>query len=550
MNLELEVFRSLFVSIAEEMGIVLRRTAFSPNIKERRDYSCALYDARGRTVAMGDHMPAHLGAMPASVKAVTDEAQPGPGDIYFLNDPFRGGTHLPDITSVSAVHLDGAREPSFYLATRAHHADVGGMMPGSMPLAKEIYQEGLRIPPVRLVRDGEYDPALLSIILANVRTPDERLGDLGAQVAAHRVGERRLREAVARHGASRIVRQMAVLQDYAEAVMRSRLSRIPDCECDFSDWMDDDGFGSAPIRIHCRLSVHGSSARVDFRESAPQSRGGVNANRAVTTSAVMYCFRCLVDEEIPYNAGMLRPIEILTRPGSICDALLPASTAAGNVETSQRIVDAVMGALRQALPGQLPAGSSGTMNNVSFGGIDPDDGQPFSYYETIAGGMGAGPRTDGLSGIHTHMTNSLNTPVEALERQYPVRVRNYKLRAGSGGDGRRRGGEGVVREYEFLADATLAILSERRKRGPTGAEGGGAGRPGRNLLNGDEIPSKGNLDVERGDLLRIETPGGGGYFSSMNLPTNSASMPEAKKLRTADRGSLTSGSPNRLNDVL
>ncbi len=550
MNLELEVFRSLFISIAEEMGIVLRRTAFSPNIKERRDYSCALYDALGRTVAMGDHMPAHLGAMPASVKAVTDEVQPEPGEIYFLNDPFRGGTHLPDITSVSAVYVDDSGEPAFFLVTRAHHADVGGMVPGSMPLANEIYQEGLRIPPICLVRHGDYDPALLSMILANVRTPDERLGDLGAQVAAHRVGERRLGEAIARHGTDQIVRQMAVLQDYAEAVMRGRLDAIPDCECDFTDWLDDDGFGSEPIAIRCRLTIDGSKATVDFRESAAQVRGGVNANRAVTTSAVMYCFRCLVDADTPYNAGILRPIEILTRPGSICDALLPASTAAGNVETSQRIVDAVLGALRQALPGQLPAASSGTMNNVSFGGIDPDGGRPFSYYETIAGGMGAWPGAEGLSGVHTHMTNSLNTPVEALERQYPVRICRYELRNGSGGDGGRRGGDGVIREYEFIAHATLAILSDRRKLAPWGAEGGEAGQPGRNLLNGAELPSKGNFEVTPGDRLRIETPGGGGYFSSMKLPTNSASMPEAKKLRTAERGLLTRGSPNKLNDVL
>ena len=526
MNLELEVFRNLFFSIAEEMGIVLRRTAFSPNIKERRDYSCAVYDAMGRTVAMGDHMPAHLGAMPASVKAVTDEAQPGPGEIYFLNDPFRGGTHLPDITSVSAVYPDGAGRPSFYLATRAHHADVGGMVPGSMPLATEVFQEGLRIPPVRLVGVDGYDPALLSIVLAKVRTPEERLGDLGAQVAAHRVGERRLREAVGKYGTGEITRQMGVLQDYAEAVMRSRLQSIPDCECEFSDSMDDDGFGSDPVRIHCRLAIRGRDATVDFRRSDDQVRGGVNANRAVTTSSVMFCFRCLVDDAVPYNDGILRPVAILTRPGSVCDALLPASTAAGNVETSQRIVDTVLGALRQALPGQLPAGSSGTMNNVSFGGTDPS-GSPFSYYETIAGGMGASARADGLSGVHTNMTNSLNTPIEAFEDQYPVRIARYSLRRGSGGDGYKRGGDGVVREYEFLADAELAILSERRKLAPCGAEGGEEGLPGRNLLNGRELPSKGNFRVRSGDVLRIETPGGGGYFSSTKLPTKSASMPDA-----------------------
>ncbi len=527
MILELEVFRNLFISIAEEMGIVLRRTAFSANIKERRDYSCALYDAECRTVAMGDHMPAHLGAMPASVRAVTEEHQPRPGEIYFLNDPFRGGTHLPDITSVSGVDLEASDKPAFYLATRAHHADVGGMAPGSMPLAREIYQEGLRIPPVRLVRDGEYDPALLAIIQANVRTPEERLGDLGAQVAAHRVGERRLRAAVARHGAKKVARQMVVLQDYAEAVMRARIQAIPDCKCDFTDYMEDDGFASGPVAIRCGLTIQGPRAIFDFRESAPQTRGGVNANRAVTTSAVMYCLRCLIKDETPYNEGILRPVEILTRPGTICEARLPASTAAGNVETSQRIVDTVLGALRQALPDAIPAWSSGTMNNISLGGIDPRSGQPFSYYETIAGGMGAWSGSDGLSGVHTHMTNSRNTPVEALEQQYPLRIGRYALRAGSGGEGLRRGGDGVVREYEFLSDASLAILSERRKRPPAGAEGGGPGKAGRNLLNGKELPSKGNFSVQQGDRLRIETPGGGGYFSSRKLPTKSASMPEA-----------------------
>ncbi len=525
MNLDLEVFRSLFTSIAEEMGIVLRRTSFSPNIKERRDYSCAVYDGCGRTVAMGDHMPAHLGAMPASVRAVTDECEPLPGEIYFLNDPFRGGTHLPDITSVSALYAGGPGGPDFYLATRAHHADVGGMAPGSMPLAQEVYQEGLRIPPVRLVRDGAFDPALLSMILANVRTPDERLGDLSAQVAAHRVGERRLREALAKHGRERIVRQMAVLQDYAESVMRARLQAIPDGEWRFTDYMDDDGFGAETIPIHCNLTIRGSTAEVDFRESAPQTKGGINANRAVTTSAVMYCFRCLVLDETPYNSGIMRPVEIRTQPGTVCDAILPASTAAGNVETSQRIVDALLGVLRQALPGEIPAGSSGTMNNISFGGLD-DNGRAFSYYETIGGGMGASCDSNGMSGVHTHMTNSLNTPIEAFEQQYPVRIRRYRLRLGSGGAGLRQGGEGVVREYEFLSDASLAILSERRATQPTGSEGGGPGASGRNLLNDSEIPAKGNFSVRGGDVLRIETPGGGGYFSKTKLPTYSASTPD------------------------
>ncbi len=514
MTLDLQVFLNLFVSIAEEMGIVLRRTAFSANIKERRDYSCAVYDAAGRTVAMGDHMPAHLGAMPVSVSAVLQEAQPGPGDIYFLNDPFRGGTHLPDITSVSAVFPEDSGEPALYLATRAHHADVGGMKPGSMPLATEIFQEGLRIPPVRLVRAGEYDEGLLALILANVRTPEERRGDLGAQVAAHRVGERRLLQALAKHGPAKIADRMAQLQDYAERRMRRRIGSLPDGCYAFEDWLDDDGFSSRPVRIACRLTVAGGSATVDFSESDPQTRGGVNANHAVTTSATMFCFRCLIENDAPYNAGLMRPVTVVTRAGTVCDARLPASVAAGNVETSQRIADVVMGALHKAAPASVPAASAGTMNNVSLGGVDPLSGAPFAYYETIAGGMGARPAADGLDSVHTNMTNSLNTPIEALERQYPLRVVRYSKRPGSGGAGKHRGGHGVIREIEFLAGAEVALLSERRARGPYGVAGGGSGKPGRNSLNGVVVPAKGNFRAKPGDRMRIETPGGGGYFSS------------------------------------
>lgn len=514
MNLDLQVFLNLFVSIAEEMGIVLRRTAFSANIKERRDYSCAVYDADGRTVAMGDHMPAHLGAMPVSVRAVLEEAEPERGDIYFLNDPFRGGTHLPDITSVSAVFPGDSAKPALYLATRAHHADVGGMKPGSMPLAAEIFQEGLRIPPIRLVRNGEYDEGLLALILANVRTPEERRGDLGAQVAAHRVGERRLLQALAKHGPQKIADRMAQLQDYAERRMRRRLAALPDGGYVFEDCLDSDGFSPRPVRIACRLTVSGESATVDFSESDPQTRGGVNANRAVTDSAVMFCFRCLIPDDAPYNAGLMRPVTVKTRARTVCDARLPASVAAGNVETSQRIADVVMGALQQADPASIPAASSGTMNNVSLGGIDPVSGAPFAYYETIAGGMGARPTADGLDAVHTNMTNSLNTPIEALEHQYPLRITRYSKRPGSGGAGKRRGGHGVIREFEFLADTDVMLLSERRERSPYGLAGGGPGKPGRNTLNGAVVPAKGNFHAKSGDRMTIETPGGGGYFSS------------------------------------
>ncbi len=512
MNLELEIFRNLFVSIAEEMGIVLRRTSFSANIKERRDYSCAVYDSSAETIAMGDHMPVHLGSMPASVAEALRSQELGPGDVAMLNDPFRGGTHLPDITTVSAVFLDdGQGKPAYYLATRAHHADVGGMTPGSMPLATEIYQEGLRIPPVKLIRGGEFQQDVLDLVLANVRTPDERRGDLSAQIAAHHVGERRLREATQKYSRERLAAQMSALNDYTETIMRQRLREIPDGAYEFEDALDNDGFDSGPVRIHCRLTIAGDHATVDFSASAKQVRGGINANRAVTVSATMYCFRCLIEDDIPYNEGLMRPIEVVTQPGTVVDARPPASVAAGNVETSQRITDVVLGALHQALPGRIPAASSGTMNNLTLGGIDPRSGNPFAYYETIAGGMGARPSSDGMDAVHTHMTNSLNTPVEALEHLYPLRIRRYAVRKQSGGGGRHRGGDGIIREFEFLTDTDIALLSDRRAHGPYGLEGGEPGKPGQNRLDGKEVPSKGSLRAKSGGVLTIETPGGGGY---------------------------------------
>ena len=511
LNLELEVFRNLFVSIAEEMGVVLRRTSFSANIKERRDFSCAVYDQQAETIAMGDHMPVHLGAMPFSVTEALRSHSLGPGDIVILNDPFRGGTHLPDITSVSAVFIEGDPKPAFYLATRAHHADVGGMSPGSMPLAREIYQEGLRIPPVKLLKKGKFDEEILQTILANVRTPDERRGDLAAQIAAHHVGERRLLEAAGKYGRPRIAAQMEALKDYTERMMRARIREVPDGEYEFEDSLDDDGFGSGPVRIHCRLAIEGDEASVDYSGSAPQQAGGVNANLSITVAATMYCFRCLIEDDVPYNAGLLRPIRVVTRRGSVLDAKPPASVAAGNVETSQRITDVLLGALHQALPDRIPAASAGTMNNLSLGGVDPASGKPFAYYETIAGGMGARPGLDGISAVQNHMTNSLNTPVEALEHLYPLRLRCYSVRRGSGGAGKWRGGDGVVREFEFLTETEIALLSDRRKTQPYGLAGGHSGQAGRNLLNGQAVLSKGHLQARAGDRLTIETPGGGGF---------------------------------------
>ena len=513
--IDLELFRNLFVSIADEMGVVLRKTAFSPNIKERRDYSCAVYDASGETVAMGDHMPVHLGAMPLSVRAVIDRVALQPGDVALVNDPFAGGTHLPDITAVSALFFKNSRAPSFYLASRAHHADVGGMSPGSMPLAREIYQEGLRIPPILLQRGGVIDRPLLDLVLANVRTPVEREGDLMAQIMAARRGEQRLREICARYGLPHVTRQMRDLADYSERVMRHTIAAIPDGDYSFQDTLDSDGITDDPVAIHATVRIRGSQAEVDFAGSSPQVAGSVNANYAVCVSAVAYVFRCLAATDVPYNAGLQRPIRVLAPERSVVNAGLPAAMAAGNVETSQRITDVVLGALAQALPGRIPAASSGTMNNLTLGGFDPRRGQPFAYYETIAGGAGASSRGPGLSARHTHMTNSWNTPVEAFEHAYPLRVRAYQVRAGSGGVGVHNGGDGILREIEFLTAAEVTILSDRRTTQPYGLAGGGAGQPGRNTLLRDgttlPLPAKSQFAVRPGDILRIESPGGGGW---------------------------------------
>jgi N-methylhydantoinase B/oxoprolinase/acetone carboxylase alpha subunit len=507
---DLEVFRNIFVSIADEMGAVLRKTSFSANIKERRDYSCAVYNAAGETIAMGDHMPVHLGAMPLSVRHALDAFRFEPGDVAIVNDPFRGGTHLPDITAVSGVFL-GGRKPRFYVASRAHHADVGGMSPGSMPLAREIYQEGLRIPPVLLMRGGKPQRDVMELILANVRTPEEREGDLLAQVMAGRRGEERLREVAKKYGAARVERSASELLDYTERVTRAMLREIPDGQYAFEDFLDSDGISDGPVRIAVTLRIHGDTADVDFTGSAPQTAGSVNANYAVALSAAMYCFRCLIDADIPYNAGLLRPIRVIAPERSIVNAGPPAAMAAGNVETSQRITDTILGALAKALPDQIPAASSGTMNNLSFGGWDTARNRAFAYYETIAGGTGASALGPGRSATHTHMTNSWNTPIEAFEHEYPVRVRAYQIRPESGGEGVHAGGDGIVRELEFLEEADVTILSDRRARGPWGLAGGGDGKPGRNTVGGAPIPAKVRTTIARGGKLRIESPGGGGW---------------------------------------
>ncbi len=520
----LEVFRHLFTALAEEMGAALRGAAYSPNIKERRDYSCALFDGAGRVVAMGDHMPVHLGAMPMSVRAAIS-AFPNlqPGDIVILNDPFFGGTHLPDITLVAPVfertEHRAKGNPLAYLSVRAHHADVGGIAAGSMPLAREIYQEGLRIPPVLLMQRGARNEAVWALIAANVRTPAERAGDLGAQVGCIARGERRLHEMVAARGGAEVRSAMNGLIEYADRLVRAGISRIPDGEYSAEDAIEDDGFGNGPLPIRASIHVHGDEIVVDFAGTAPQTAGGVNAVAAITSSATRYAVRCVVEallgHSLPAGGGEMAAVRIELPPRSLVNSAPPASVAAGNVETSQRITDTLLAAFAQALPELAPAQSQGTMNNLTIGGIDPRIDAPFAYYETMGGGMGASALRDGLSGVHVHMSNSLNTPIEALEHAYPLRILRYQIRHGTGGAGKHRGGDGLRRDVLLLTDADVSLLSERRVRGPSGAAGGSAGAPGENrIVHGASerpLPAKTTFRASAGDVLSIRSPGGGGW---------------------------------------
>ncbi|MDT8306581.1 MAG: hydantoinase B/oxoprolinase family protein [Anaerolineae bacterium] len=514
----LSIFHHLFASVAEEMGLTLERTAYSPNIKERLDFSCAVFLGDGRLLAQAAHIPVHLGAMPASVRAAIEHVAPfAPGDVVILNDPYLGGTHLPDITLVSPVFAPGAEQPIFFVGSRAHHADVGGMAPGSMPRATELYQEGLIIPPSRLVDAGRRNEALWRLILRNVRTPQERAGDLAAQLAAHIIGAARLEAIRRRYSLEGVLEQADVLIDYAQKLTAAALSRCPPGRYTFSDYLDDDGQGRDPVPLQVTLRIGADRLEADFSGSAPAVRGNLNAVPAIVHSAVAYCVRCvalaLIGSHLPMNEGAFAPLSVVIPPGSILNPAPPHAVAAGNVETSQRIVDVVFGALAQALPDLIPAASQGTMNNLSFGSMN--DGEEFAYYETIGGGAGAGPGADGAGGIHVHMSNTRNTPVEALEHAFPLRVEGYRLRAGSGGSGRYRGGDGLVRSLRFLAPVTATLTGERRRLQPYGLQGGHPGQSGSDWVERDgkrqRLPGKVTLDLEAGDVLHIETPGGGGW---------------------------------------
>ena len=515
--ISLEVFRNLLTSAAEEMGVALGRTAYSTNIKERRDYSCAVFGPGGDMVAQAAHIPVHLGAMTASVRAGLDRLSLGPGDIAVLNDPYLGGTHLPDVSLMAPVYVDSDDGPLLvgYVANRGHHADIGGMAPGSLPLSTSLYQEGMIIPPLKLVEGGVLNEGLLELICGNTRTPDERRGDFAAQIAAVRTGERRLWGLVARYGLVDLHQHMDVLLDYAESLTRASLRSLPPGTYAFEDVMEGDGLTGDPLVIRCAVTLKDGGITFDLTGTASQVPGCVNTPLAVTESAALYVTRALVGGDIPANDGVRRAVTLVAPVGCLVNAESPHAVSGGNVETSQRITDVMLGALARAVPGLIPAASQGTMNNLLIGGRDERSGTPFVYYETIAGGLGAGPRGAGASAVQSHMTNTLNTPVEALEYAFPLRVRRYAVRSGSGGQGAHVGGDGVVREIEFLSPAHVTIISERRSTRPYGLNGGGDGQPGRNLLDRDgvttRIGAKAELDVMPGDRFRVETPGGGAW---------------------------------------
>ena len=521
----LEVLRNALESIADEMGAVLRRTSFSPNIKERMDASCAIFDREAQLVAQAEHVPVHLGSMLRAVKATIDAVGTvDEGDVVIVNDPFTGGSHLPDITLVAPVHADA--QHIGYVATRAHHADVGGMEPGSMPgNSREVYQEGLVIPAVKFYQRGELQDGVLRLILANVRTPDERRGDLNAQLAALRVGEQRLIELAGRYGADLVTAGFEAILDYAERRMRRRLAELPAGTYRGEDFLDDDGSSDEPVRVNLAITVSPEKLVLDFAGSSPQRPGNINAVAPMTYSAVFFATKILTDPEIPVNAGTFRKVELRIPEGSFLAARPPAAVCAGNTETTQRIADTVLKVAAQFAPDRVPAASQGTMNLIGIGGRDrrsgpsggDDGGRPYTYIETIGGGQGGRPMGPGDDGIQCNMTNTMNTPVEALEISYPLRVERYELRPGSAGEGKHRGGEGLVRAIRVLGqEARVSLQSERRRFAPYGLHGGKDGKPGRNaVIRGDgrieEQPGKATVTLGRDDVVIVETPGGGGW---------------------------------------
>ncbi|MDQ2054576.1 hydantoinase B/oxoprolinase family protein [Halobellus sp. H-GB7] len=510
----LEILRNQLEGVAEEMGEVLIRSAYSPNIKERQDCSTALFDAEGRMVAQAEHIPVHLGAMPEAVDAIR-QYDPEPGDVWALNDPFEGGTHLPDITLVSPLAPDVEGGPGDgeeilgYAVSRAHHADVGGSTPGSMPAgAREIYEEGLRLPGVRLVRDGELVDDVFAMLLANVRTPSERRADIRAQLAAHDRADERLADLLERSGET-VLDSFGAIIDYSRDRIETELDAIPDGVYTSEDVLEGDGVSDDDVPIEVTVTVDGTKIDVDFAGTAEQVPGNLNAPLAVAKSAVYFVVRSLTDPEIPPNQGCYDPVSVSAPVGSLLNPESPAAVVGGNVETSQRVTDVVFAALAEAVPERAPAQGQGTMNNLIVGSREG----AFTYYETIGGGAGATAESDGIDGAQVGMTNTLNTPVEVLEAEYPLTVERYALRPGTGGDGEHRGGLGLERALTVECDATVSLLTERRRTRPRGIAGGADGATGENLVDGEAVAAKTTVDVDAGTTVTIRTPGGGGHGS-------------------------------------
>ena len=503
---ELGLFSSRVAAICEEMGALLGRVAFSPNIRDRLDYSCALFNHQGQLLGQATHIPVHLGSMAYAMTSLAGSRPWAAGDMLILNDPYKGGTHLPDITLIAPVFVGNTLMG--FSANRAHHADIGSDAPGSMPVCNSLSEEGILIEPSLIMADGEVNESFLQSVLDRLTSPDTARGDFNAQMSANLLGAERLRELVNSLGVDEFKQQEAALQSWAQALATQSLAAIPAGEYRFTDYLDDDGYGQTDIAIEVKVSVSEQGIDVDFAGTHAQVPGNLNCPMPVTAAAVFYVFRCLMPAHMPACHGAMQGVVIRAPEASVVNASFPAAVAAGNVEISSRIVDVVCGALAQALPAQFPAASQGTMNNLAMGSRGENG---WDYYETLAGGMGAGKQSDGCSARHSHMTNTLNTPVEVLELNFPLRIEQYKVRRGSGGNGRHRGGNGIVREYRFLQDAQVSLLTERRRLAPWGVNGGGSGSRGRNQLDGKDMPGKVSFKAGRGQSLTIKTPGGGGY---------------------------------------
>ncbi len=509
---ELSLFNQRIAAVCDEMGARLRQAAFSPNIRDRLDYSCAVFDAGGGLVAQAAHIPVHLGSMAYALQRIAGGFEWRHGDMLVFNDPFLGGTHLPDVTVVAPAFTDGRLVG--FVANRAHHADIGSSTPGGMPVSSTPEEEGIVIEPQYLVREGRTDREKLERFVAASRNPRDETGDYTAQIAANLTGVERLEALASAGGVDAYAAAVEEINRYGGRLARKVLEVIPQGRWSFTDYLDDDGFGANDVPIRVTLEVGAGGIRADFTGTAAQVKGNVNCPVAVTVAAVHYVFRCFLPVYAPTCHGLFSMIEVVAPEGSLVNARPPAAVTGGNVETSSRIVDCVIGALSRALPETIPAASQGTMNNLAMGHEESDGEPAWAYYETIGGGCGAGADSAGRSAVQSHMTNTLNTPVEVLEMKYPLRIRRYAVRRDSGGRGRFRGGDGIVREYEFLRPAVFTILSERRRRSPWGVAGGDDGAPGENLLNGEALPAKVVRRARPGDRLTIKTPGGGGFFAA------------------------------------